>query len=54
MTAIGFRSDGLLAAGAMNGTVRVWDLKNPSAEPKLLKGHKDRVATWASRPMDGS
>jgi len=39
-----------LASGSNGGTVRLWNLSNPAAEPQMLEGHKDRVYSVAFSP----
>ncbi|MEI7870004.1 MAG: WD40 repeat domain-containing protein [Candidatus Methylumidiphilus sp.] len=39
-----------LASGGIDGSVRLWELNLPEAQPKRLPGHERRVSTLAFRP----
>ena len=41
---------GELASGGEDGTVRLWDLTNPEADPVVLEGHEDWVYSVAFAP----
>ena len=54
VTSVAFSPDGSrLASGSLDNTVRVWDLKEPSAKPVVLRGHESAVYSVAFSP-DGS
>jgi hypothetical protein len=42
--------DGRIITGHSDGTARVWDLKNPTALPLLLRGHEDTIYALAFAP----
>ena len=49
-----FSPDGaILASASRDMTVRMWDLANPTAPPRILRGHKDAVRCVAYSP-DGT
>ena len=44
---VAFSPDGqMLATASADKTVRLWSLSNPTAEPRVLRGH-DRDGLWA-------
>ena len=44
INALVFASDGRLVTAGSDGTARVWDLKNPQAEPLVLRGHEGPIS----------
>ena len=48
--ALGFAHDGRLVTASNDSTVRVWDLKNPGAEPLVLRGHEDVIHALGFAP----
>jgi WD40 repeat protein len=43
-----FSADGQrLASGLGDGTIRLWDLRQPEPAPRILRGHEARVETVA-------
>jgi WD40 repeat protein len=50
LNALAFGPDGRLATGGHNGSVRVWNVANPSAPPLLLSGHERIVNSLRFAP----
>ena len=46
-----FSPDGeWLASGSDDQTIRLWELSDPGAEPRVLRGHEDWVRSVAYSP----
>jgi WD40 repeat protein len=42
--------DGRIITGGDDGAVRIWDLKDPSGQPTILRGHRDQLTALAFAP----
>jgi WD40 repeat protein len=47
---LAFTRDGRLVSGHRDGTVRVWDLNNPSAQHRLIGRHEEAIYALALAP----
>jgi hypothetical protein len=50
IVALGFTPDGRLVTAGWDATARVWDLKNPAAEPLVLRGHESSILALEFAP----
>jgi WD40 repeat protein len=50
VTALAFNDDKLLASGRYDGSIQLWDLKNPDNKPIVLQGHEERINAIAFSP----
>jgi hypothetical protein len=50
ISALAFAPDGRLVTGSGDSTARVWDLKDPTAQPLVLRGHEGSISVLAFAP----